>query len=232
MLKLPRSRSLRRIKTKLPGGRLTIHYKKRRPSHAIDPYTKEVLHGVPSLVPSKLKKLPKSKRRPNRPFGGVLSPSSLRKKIIEINKASIKNHPIELGRLIIKTSGRDAGRIGVIIEIKDNNTVLIDGQVRRRNCNIAHLETLDQKIKLKSKATVDTIIKEFKALKIEIKKTKPKPKKERLRKVRRTKEKKQEAKVEEKPKKIKPKEKKPTKKPSKKEKPTKIKKPTKKESKK
>jgi large subunit ribosomal protein L34e len=30
------------------------------------------LHGMPRLRPSALKKLPKSKRRPNRPYGGYL----------------------------------------------------------------------------------------------------------------------------------------------------------------
>jgi len=221
MLKLPRSRSLRRIKTKLPGGRLTIHYKRRRPSHAVDPYTKEKLHGVPNLIPSKLKKLPKTKRRPNRPYGGVLSSSSLRKKIIENSPFPIKSLPIEIGRLILKTAGRDSGKLGVIVEVMDNHTVLIDGQVRRRKCNIGHLETLDKKIKIKPKATKDTIIKEFKTLNIEVKKTKPKPKKERLKKVRKVKEKKageEKVKPEEKLKKPKTKEKKPKEKESKKEK--------------
>ena len=135
-MKRPKSRKLRRIKVKLPGGRLSIHYERRRPSHAHDPITKEVLHGVPNLISSQLKKLPKSKRRPNRPYGGVLSSSQMRKQIS--SNQLVKGYPIEVGRLIIKTAGRDAGKIGVIVELIDNKTALIDGQVRRRKCNLFH----------------------------------------------------------------------------------------------
>jgi ribosomal protein L14E/L6E/L27E len=39
---------------------------------------------------------------------------------------------IEIGRLVVKLAGRDAGLKGVIIEILANNYVLIDVQVRRR----------------------------------------------------------------------------------------------------
>jgi len=113
----------------------------------------------------------------------------MRKKII--NNSNIEAHPLEIGRLVVKTAGRDAGKIGVIIEKIDNKTVLIDGQVRRRKCNISHLESLDKKIKIKIKATIDAITKEFKTLNIEVKKTKAKPKKERPKRIRKVKEKKQ-----------------------------------------
>ena len=46
---------------------------------------------------------------------------------------------IEIGRIVIKTAGRDAGREAVIVDILDDNYVLIDGNVRRRKCNILHL---------------------------------------------------------------------------------------------
>ncbi len=170
MLKIPKSRSSRRIKVKLPGGRVTIHYEKRKPKRAIDPHTKEILQGVPNLIPVKLRRLPKTKRRPNRPFGGVLSSSSMRERIIE--KFVKKNYPLSIGRLVVKTAGRDAGKIGVIVNINDNKTILIDGQVRRRECNINHVETLDKEIKIKGSATHDTVVKEFKAMGIAIKERK------------------------------------------------------------
>jgi len=96
---------------------------------------------------------------------------------------------IEVGRLVVKTNGRDAGKIGVIVEKIDNTYVLIDGQVRRRKCNIAHIELLAKKISIKPKATTDTIKKELKKLGIEVKTTKPKTPKERQKKQRKVKKK-------------------------------------------
>jgi large subunit ribosomal protein L14e len=81
---------------------------------------------------------------------------------------------IEIGRLIVKLAGRDAGQKGVIVEILDDNYVLIDGQVRRRKCNILHIEPLNKKIKINDKATHEEVIKALKEEKIEIKEKKKK----------------------------------------------------------
>ena len=151
-MRLPKTHSLRRRKVRLPGGRLSIHYKERRPKQARDPITRELLHGVPNLNQSDIGKIPKSQRRPNRPYGGVLSSSEMRNTILkkrEVYGIQLKDHPLEVGRLIIKTAGRDAGKIGVIVELQ-GNTVIIDGQVRRRKCNITHIETSANKNKIKS----------------------------------------------------------------------------------
>src|SRR3989344_3996604 len=56
---------------------------------------------------------------------------------------------IEIGRLCLKTAGRDAGMKCVIVDILDDKFVLIDGQTRRRKCNILHLEPLKEVIKIK-----------------------------------------------------------------------------------
>ncbi|MBC8500472.1 MAG: 50S ribosomal protein L14e [DPANN group archaeon] len=80
----------------------------------------------------------------------------------------------EVGRLCIKTAGRDAGLKGVVVDVLDNKFVLIDGQTRRRKCNIKHLEPLKETIKLKKKASHKEVVTAFKKLKIEIKETKPK----------------------------------------------------------
>jgi len=80
----------------------------------------------------------------------------------------------EVGRLCIKTAGRDAGLKCVIVDVLDNKFVLIDGQTRRRKCNIKHLEPLKETIKLKKKASLKDVVTEFEKLKIEIKETKPK----------------------------------------------------------
>ena len=96
---------------------------------------------------------------------------------------------IEVGRLAIKIAGRDAGKKCVIVDIVDDNTVLIDGETRRRKCNINHLEPLKGKIDIKKGASHADIISVFKKLGIEIKEKKSKEKTERPRKVRKKKEK-------------------------------------------
>ena len=90
---------------------------------------------------------------------------------------------IELGRLCLKIAGRDAGKKCIVIDILDNNYVLIDGETRRRKCNISHLEPLDVVIEVKKKASHYEIKTEFKKLGLNVLETKPKPKTERPKKV-------------------------------------------------
>ena len=72
---------------------------------------------------------------------------------------------IEIGRLVVKIAGRDAGKKGVIIDILDDNSVLIDGEVRRRKCNVLHLEPLKDKIDVSKNVSHDEIyIIEFSSL--------------------------------------------------------------------
>ena len=59
---------------------------------------------------------------------------------------------MEVGRLCLKKAGRDAGGKCVIIDMVDNKTALIDGQTRRRNCNLAHLEPLSETLDIKKKS--------------------------------------------------------------------------------
>lgn len=78
-----RSRSTRHIFVKTPGGRTVIHYRARKPKTACCPVTGEVLKGVPRASPAERKRLAKTKKRPQRPFGGVLSSKAMRQLIIE-----------------------------------------------------------------------------------------------------------------------------------------------------
>ncbi len=96
---------------------------------------------------------------------------------------------IEIGRLCVKTAGRDSRHKCVVVDIVDNNFVLIDGDVRRKKCNIEHLEPLDKVIKIRKGASHDVVVKEFKDFGIDIKEKKSKEKKERPKKVRKKKEK-------------------------------------------
>ncbi len=73
-----RSRSLKRSQKKVPGGRTVTHYKKKKPSIAKCARCGKPLQGVPRKRPSELKKLPKSQRRPERPYGGNLCSECMR----------------------------------------------------------------------------------------------------------------------------------------------------------
>jgi len=68
----------------------------------------------------------------------------------------------EVGRLCVKTAGRDMGKRCVIIDLLDKNFVLVTGPkqvsgVRRRRVNVNHLKPLDEKIALGKGATDEEI---------------------------------------------------------------------------
>ncbi len=73
-----RSRSFRRVKKVTPGGRNVTHYERKKPKPASCPVTGELLKGVPRERPTKMKNMPKTRKRPERPFGGVLSSKASR----------------------------------------------------------------------------------------------------------------------------------------------------------
>lgn len=86
---------------------------------------------------------------------------------------------IEVGRLVTKIAGRDAGCRAVIIDILDDKFVLIDGETRRRKCNILHIEPLNQVIKIEKNASHEEVAKAMKEIGIEARQTKPKLKTEK-----------------------------------------------------
>ncbi len=86
-----KSHSLRKIVVKTPGNRITFHYSKRKPSMAHCAGCHQPLHGVPSAIPSKLNKLAKSSKRPERPYGGVLCSKCMRLTIKERIRSSESN---------------------------------------------------------------------------------------------------------------------------------------------
>ena len=90
---------------------------------------------------------------------------------------------LTIGRLCVKIAGRDAGKKCVVLDHIDKNYVLIDGETRRRKCNIMHLEPLDQTIEIPKNANHEQVVETFKKLGLESRSTKPKPKTERPRKV-------------------------------------------------
>ena len=93
---------------------------------------------------------------------------------------------IEIGRLCVKTAGRDAGLKCIVVDILEDKFVLIDGETRRRKCNILHLEPLKDVVKIKKNASHEDIKKEFEKLGLNVRETKPRQKTERPRKKRKT----------------------------------------------
>ncbi len=78
----------------------------------------------------------------------------------------------EIGRVCIKIAGRDAGNTAVIVDKVDENYVLIDGNVRRRKCNIHHLEPTKDIIKIKKAAPTTEVKKLMSAAGIKVKEKK------------------------------------------------------------
>ncbi len=68
----------------------------------------------------------------------------------------------EIGRLCVKTQGRDAGKRCVVVDLMDKNFVLVTGPkqvtgVRRRRVNVNHLQPLEDKIAIEKGATDEQI---------------------------------------------------------------------------
>jgi len=69
---------------------------------------------------------------------------------------------IEVGRICLKLTGREAGRKCVIVDVIDKSFVLITGPknltgVKRRRVNINHIEPLQEKITIKRGATDEEV---------------------------------------------------------------------------
>jgi len=73
----------------------------------------------------------------------------------------------EIGRICIKTAGREAGRVcTVIAKEKDKDFLLVTGpkdvtKVRRRKCNFRHLEATPFKLEIKENATDEEVLKAY-----------------------------------------------------------------------
>lgn len=72
----------------------------------------------------------------------------------------------DVGRICIKIAGREAGKHCVIVKKLEENFVLVTGpkivtKVRRRRCNIDHLEPLQIKINIKENASDEEVLKAY-----------------------------------------------------------------------
>lgn len=92
---------------------------------------------------------------------------------------------IDIGVVCLKIAGRDAGKTCVVVDKLDDIFVIIDGETRRRKCNIRHIEPTGKKLKIKKGATTAEVrkalasegitFKEKKDKKTKTKTEKPKP---------------------------------------------------------
>ncbi|MCK4440045.1 50S ribosomal protein L14e [Candidatus Bathyarchaeota archaeon] len=75
---------------------------------------------------------------------------------------------IEVGRICVKLTGREAGRKCIIVDIMDKNFVLVTGPknvtgVKRRRVNANHIEPLQDKIKIKRGSSDEEVMEALKA---------------------------------------------------------------------
>lgn len=75
---------------------------------------------------------------------------------------------IEVGRICVKTNGREAGKKCVIVDVIDKNFVLVTGpksinKVKRRKANVNHVEPTQEKIEIKRGATDEEIVEVLKS---------------------------------------------------------------------
>jgi large subunit ribosomal protein L14e len=69
---------------------------------------------------------------------------------------------IEVGRVCVKVTGREAGKRCVIVDVIDKNFVLVTGPksatgVKRRRVNINHLNLTEEKVKIKRGAADEEV---------------------------------------------------------------------------
>lgn len=71
---------------------------------------------------------------------------------------------VEVGRICVKTAGREAGSKCVVVDVIDGNYVLVTGPVslsgvKRRRTNVKHIEATQDRIDLKKGATDEEVVK-------------------------------------------------------------------------
>lgn len=70
---------------------------------------------------------------------------------------------IEVGRICVKTFGRESGKKCVILDVIDKNFVLVTGpksvnKVKRRKANVNHIEPTQEKIEIKRSAADEEVV--------------------------------------------------------------------------
>lgn len=76
-----RSRSIKKVYVKTPGGKTVVHYKHKKPKAAKCPSCGNALKGTSRKRPYKMKKAGKTKKKVTRPYSNLCS-RCMRKEII------------------------------------------------------------------------------------------------------------------------------------------------------
>jgi len=74
---------------------------------------------------------------------------------------------IDVGRICMKTAGREAGKFCVILDVLPDGFVMVTGpkaatRVKRRKCNIHHIEPTPETLKIRKNASDDEVIAAYK----------------------------------------------------------------------
>ncbi len=70
---------------------------------------------------------------------------------------------VEVGRICVKVTGREAGRKCVVVDVIDKNFVLVTGPkkvtgIKRRRVNVSHIEPTGAVIDIKRGATDEEVV--------------------------------------------------------------------------
>lgn len=65
---------------------------------------------------------------------------------------------MEVGQVVYKIAGRDAGKAAAIVDVIDSDNVLIDGQTRRRKVSVKHVELTKKTVKISKNDSTDKVI--------------------------------------------------------------------------
>ncbi len=175
-----RNRTSRKVHFTTPGGSNKTRYQERADSDPVCAETGKRLHGVQDG--------PKSYRRPERPYGGVLISEAARRRIIDQVRELADDGDGKgygpIGRVCVKTAGRDAGKQCVIVEQKDDGRVVIDGETRRRTVSLKHLEPLSQTYDIEEGISHEDLkdVVDFEVRDTESRETPERPKKQKVEK--------------------------------------------------
>lgn len=67
---------------------------------------------------------------------------------------------MKVGRVCTKLSGREAGNICAVVDVLDRTYVMVSGpSVRRRKCNIKHLEPHTRVVNIEKNAPDEEVVK-------------------------------------------------------------------------
>ncbi len=82
---------MKRVAKRTPGGRVVLHFRKKRPGYAKCAVCKRELHGVARGRSSEIRRLSRSRRRVSRPYGGYLCSSCMRAEIKRMVRESVSS---------------------------------------------------------------------------------------------------------------------------------------------